>query len=428
MDKTIAKSLFAGMLVMVAGCVTGEDFVPPPPKPLTVIHTEPQKPTSESNAKSDASAVAPVVDEAPKRRAKARDKKQPVSPAAVRKVALVVQNHADPGAGIPFMALTDALMAKLSGCGLQVINPYNAIGVNLNRTAAGEKMPEVSAMEIARKLKADGAITASVLEFLDSTSDTTHQYSIRVVLNLADAWSGATVVEGETVEKSSPYYANDLVRRKKPKLLNDLMYSAADKCAAKLKKNPNLLNWKPTPPPPPKPLPPPPDDPWLTLSDIDGVVQEHIDSMRADPVFRDNYDTAQAAIDHIPLVVVGGLVDLTNGKSPTADLDNFLASASQNVRITLLRTRLVDAKDDSVITEMTDRIVKNGKSPTEDGALMAVLKQHGSPDFFMVGDIKYFHEKKAHKYRIRLALHNLHTGKIVWEDFKDVSKNTGVSK
>ena len=429
MDKIIAKILFVGMLAMLAGCATGEDFVPPPPKPLTVTHAEPQKAASEDKVKPVVTGdPATVVDEAPKRRAKARDKKQPVSPAAVRKVALVVQNHADPGAGIPFMALTDALMAKLSGCGLQVINPYNAIGVNLNRTAAGEKMPEVSAMEIARKLKADGAITASVLEFLDSASDTTHQYSIRIVLNLADAWSGATVVEGETVEKSSPYYATDLVRRKKPKLLNDLMYSAADKCAVKLKKNPKLLNWKPTPPPPPKPLPPPPDDPWLTLSDIDGVVQEHIDSMRADPVFRDNYDTAQAAIDHIPLVVVGGLVDLTNGKSPTADLDNLLASASQNVRITLLRTRLVDAKDDSVITEMTDRIVKNGKSPTEDGALMAVLKQHGSPDFFMVGDIKYFPERGKHIYRIRLALHNLHTGKIVWEDFKDVSKNTGVSK
>lgn len=421
MDKAIAKSLFVGMLAMSAGCATGEAFVPPPPKPLTVIHTESQKTTTESDAKPLATRTVATA-EAPKRSAKAREKKQPVSPAAVRKVALVVQNHADPGAGIPFMALTDALMAKLSGCGLQVINPYNAIGVNLNRTAAGEKMPEVSAMEIARKLKADGAITASVLEFLDSASDTTHQYSIRIVLNLADAWSGATVVEGETVEKSSPYYANDLVRRKKAKLLKDLMYAAAEECTEKLKKNPDLLQWEPTPPPPP------PDDPRLTLSDIDGVVQEHIDSMRADPVFRDNYDTAQAAIDHIPLVVVGGLVDLTNGKSPTADLDNLLASASQNVRITLLRTRLVDAKDDSVITEMTDRIVKNGKSPTEDGALMAVLKQHGSPDFFMVGDIKYFLEKKAHKYRIRLALHNLHTGKIVWEDFKDVSKNTGVSK
>ena len=346
-------------------------------------------------------------------------------------VVLVVQNHAPLGVNIPMMALSDALTAKLSDQGFQVINPYNSVGVNQNRNVLGEKTPNVSAMELARKLRADGAITASVLEFREllhgSSPAEYRQYSIRITLNLADAQTGA-VVCGETIKSKSAKYTKSQVSKNKQEYLGDLMYAAADECAARLKNNPNVKEWKPTPPPPPKPLPPPPDDPWLTLSDIDGVVQEHIDSMRADPVFRDNYDTAQAAIDHIPLVVVGGLVDLTNGKSPTADLDNLLASASQNVRITLLRTRLVDAKDDSVITEMTDRIVKNGKSPTEDGALMAVLKQHGSPDFFMVGDIKYFLEKKAHKYRIRLALHNLHTGKIVWEDFKDVSKNTGVSK
>ena len=126
-------------------------------------------PASESNARPVATETTEtVVDKTPKRRAKARDEKHPLPPTAVRKVALVVQNHAAPGVEIPFMALTDALTAKLSGCGLQVINPYNTIGVNLNRTAAGEKMPEVSAMEIARKLKADGAITASVLEFFDS--------------------------------------------------------------------------------------------------------------------------------------------------------------------------------------------------------------------------------------------------------------------
>ena len=31
------------------------------------------------------------------------------------KVVLIVQNHAAPGSGIPMMALTDALTAKLSG-------------------------------------------------------------------------------------------------------------------------------------------------------------------------------------------------------------------------------------------------------------------------------------------------------------------------
>jgi len=345
-------------------------------------------------------------------------------------VALVVQNHAALGANIPIIALSDALTAKLSGRGLQVVNPYNSVGVNQNRSVFGEKTPEVSAMELARKLKADGAITASVLEFRDillgSSPTEYHQYSIRISLSLADAQTGAAIC-GETIKSKSPKYTKSQVAKNRQEYLGDLIYAAADECAEQLEKNPAVKNWKPVLPTPSSP-PPAPDDPCLTLSDIDGVVQKHIDSMRMDRTFRDNYDTAQEAIGRIPLVIVGGLVDLTKGKSPTADLDNLLATASQNVRITLLRSRLVDAKDDSAITAMTDRIIKNGNSPTEDGELMAALKQHGSPDFFMVGDIKYFPERRAHTYRIRLALHNLHTGKIVWEDFKDVTKKTGVSK
>ena len=72
----MVKSMFAVVVTMTAVCATGENFVPPPPKPLTVIHTEPQKPTSESNAKLDANVAVPVVDESLKRRATYRDKKQ----------------------------------------------------------------------------------------------------------------------------------------------------------------------------------------------------------------------------------------------------------------------------------------------------------------------------------------------------------------
>ena len=72
------------------------------------------------------------------------------------KVALIVQNHASPGSSIPMMALTDALTANLSGYGVRVINPYNAVGSNKNRTVLGEKTPGVSALSLARKLESDG--------------------------------------------------------------------------------------------------------------------------------------------------------------------------------------------------------------------------------------------------------------------------------
>ena len=241
MKTTMTKSVFVAVLVMVLGCATAEDFVPPPAKPMTVIHNEPQKPALEVNEKPVAIKPATAVaNETSKSVVRITDENQPVSPYAVRKVALVVQNLAKGEESVPIEALAAALTAKLSGGGLQVVNPYNA-----------GKTPVEPAMEIARRLRAEGAVTASVLEFMDSTSDTSHQYSIRIVLNLADAWSGATVIEGEDVEKLSPYYTNDQVARKKKKLLNDLMYSAADECVAKLKKNPYLLRWTPTPPSPP---------------------------------------------------------------------------------------------------------------------------------------------------------------------------------
>lgn len=347
----------------------------------------------------------------------------------VRRVALVVQNHAH-GAGIPFMALTDALTAKLAGCGLQVVNPYNSVGVNQNRDARGEKTPQASAMDLARQLHADGAITASVIEFLDSSigvPPVLRQYSIRITLNLAEATTDA-VVCGETIKVKSPKYTNNQVAQNRLEYLGDLMYAAADECAERLKKNANYREWAQKPMAPPPPSPPPPDEPWLTLSDVDGVMQKLIDDMRANPVFRSNYDTAQKAVDRAPLVIVGGLVDLTGGKSPTADIANLLGAASQNVRMTLLNTRLFDAKDDVLVTTITKRIIENGNSPLEDGELMSALKQHGSPDFFMVGDLRHFSEKTRHSYRFRLALHNLHTGKIVWEGVETIIKNVEVSK
>ena len=129
-------------------------------------------------------------------------------PASAHKVALIVQNHCAPGAGIPMMALTDALTARLSGKGLQVINPYNAVGGNENRTVAGEKLPKMSAIELAQGLEADGVITASVIEFLDTTignPPVLHQYVVRLAFSLADASTGATVC-GETIKVKSRQY------------------------------------------------------------------------------------------------------------------------------------------------------------------------------------------------------------------------------
>ena len=340
------------------------------------------------------------------------------------KVALVVQNHADNGARIPMAALTDALTAKISGPVFQVINPYNVVGVNQNRTVVGEKTPAVSATELAKKLNADGLITASVIEFRAikiGNPAALNEYSVRVAFNLADAQTGAAIC-GETIKVKSPKYTNHQVSQNRDEYLGELLYSAAEKCAEYLKKNPNVKAWAPSAPKPLPPRPIPLPSGPLSISDIDGAVQKLIAKMRTSPVFRSNYDKAQEAVDRVPLVIVGGIVDMTGGKTVTDDMRNLLAAASQGVRMTLMNSGLFEAKDDALVTTITDRIIKNGNSPLEDGELMSALKQHGSPDFFVVGDMMYFADKSIGKYRLRLAMHNLHTGKIVFEDTYTILK------
>ena len=337
------------------------------------------------------------------------------------KVALVVQNHADNGARIPMAALTDALTAKISGPVFQVINPYNVVGVNQNRTVVGEKTPAVSATELANKLEADGLITASVIEFRAikiGKPAALNEYSVRVAFNLADAQTGAAIC-GETIKVKSPKYTNHQVSLNRDEYLGELLYSAAEKCAEYLKNNPNVKAWAPTVPT--LPPTPPPTGP-LTISDIDSVVQKLIAKMRMAPVFRTNYDKAQKAIERAPLVIVGGIVDMTGGKAGADDMRNLLAAGSQGVRMTLMNSGLFEAKDDALVSTIADRIIKNGNSPLEDGELMSALKQHGSPDFFVVGDMMYFADKGIGKYRLRLAMHNLHTGKIVFEDTYTILK------
>lgn len=348
----------------------------------------------------------------------------PPAATEARKVALVVQNHAGPGARIPILALSDALTAKLSGGGFQVINPYNAVGDNQNRTSSGEKTPGVSALELARKLGAEGLVTASVTEFLDSTFGTPpilHQYSVRVSFSLADAGTGAAVC-GDSVKMESSKYTVKQVEANRQKYLGELLHAAADECAAKLEANPAVRSWRPTPPPPPPPPPQKPGDPGLTIGDIDAAVQTLFAKMRTNPVFRSNYDKAQGDLGHAPLAIMGGIVDLTAGKSPCAEIGALLAAASQGVRMAFVNSGLFDAKDDALVATITRRIVESGNSPLEDGELMTALKQHGSPDFYAVGDMMYFVDGGEGRYRLRLALHNLHSGKIVWEGIETIVK------
>lgn len=343
------------------------------------------------------------------------------APAVAKKVALVVQNHCVPLAGIPMEALTDALSAKLTRGALRIVNPHNVIGMTQNTTAAGEEMPAVSAVDLAREVGAEGIITASVTEFLETTVGTpvdVYQFSARVTLNLADAGSGAGVC-GATVLATSPKYTPNQVSANRSAYLGDLLHSAVEACADKLLADPAIAAWEPEPLPPPPPMvvQPPPPGGELTISDLDGVLLKMLGDMRLDPLFRSNYDAAQREMERLPIAVIGGIEDKT-GEGRT----DLLEACGQTVRVALFRSGLFEVKDDGVMVTLAERIIGSGNSPLENPELMAALKQHGSPDFYVVGDLRQFAEGAYKAYRTRLAVHSLHTGKIVWEGIETILK------
>ena len=96
----------------------------------------------------------------------------------------------------------------------------------------------------------------------------------------------------------------------------------------------------------------------------------------------------------------------------------MLAAVSDGIRVTLGSSGLFDTKNDEMMVVFAERILASGDSPLENDELMEALKQHGSPDFYVEGDLRSF----SGVYRARLALHSLHDGMIVWEGIEEILK------
>ena len=148
--------------------------------------------------------------------------------------------------------------------------------------------------------------------------------------------------------------------------------------------------------------------------------------MLLNPQFVKNYDENKARQDErLPIVVLGGI----ENKSGNAELKDLIESAGERFRVKLFNSKLFEVKDDGVLVALAKRIVASGNSPLEDGELMSALKQHGSPDFFVVGDLKRMTDLDGVSYyKLRLAIHSLATGKIVWEGIETFNTRSEVKK
>ena len=174
------------------------------------------------------------------------DAQSNVPHAAPHKVALVVQNHTSDAPTLPMAAFADTLTSRLSGKTFRIVNPHNVIGVNQNRTARGEAMPEASAQEIGRMLGADGIITASIQEFTGEDIGVpaiAHTLKVRLALNLADAATGETICGVDGVELSKNYTV-EKVKSDTATLYEGLMHAAAAKGAEKLLTKVASVGWE----------------------------------------------------------------------------------------------------------------------------------------------------------------------------------------
>ena len=163
------------------------------------------------------------------------------------RAVLVVQNHTSDAPVLPLAAFADALTASLSGERFRVINPYNVIGTDQNRTARGESMPEVSAVELARILEADAVIIASIQELRGvdiGVPAIAHTLKAGIALNLADAKTGESPF-GVVVANSSGNYTVGQVNADKAALFEELLKDAVVKAARKFLASAERADWRP---------------------------------------------------------------------------------------------------------------------------------------------------------------------------------------
>ena len=149
-----------------------------------------------------------------------------------------------------------------------------------------------------------------------------------------------------------------------------------------------------------------------TVYDFESSTQALVGKMLTSKRFMDNYNVIKNAKGGtLPVVVVGNIDNKT-----TERIQGRLNAAGETVRTMLFDSGLFEFKDDEAADAIKSRILRGADGALEDGALVQSMGGHESPDFIILGDFRHFSDVGGyHTYRLRLALHSLKTGKVVWE-------------
>lgn len=153
----------------------------------------------------------------------------------------------------------------------------------------------------------------------------------------------------------------------------------------------------------------PPPETW----DIETSVQILMENMRRHPQFTKNYNAVKTAKGAIPIVCQSPIAN----KTPRAEVRSIGRAVDDLVRVALFDTGAFEVKDDGAADMMLSRIVWGADGGIENmSALMNAVGGHDAPDFIVSGDLRQSIAAGGYPtYRLRLAVYNLKTGKIVWE-------------
>ena len=158
----------------------------------------------------------------------------------------------------------------------------------------------------------------------------------------------------------------------------------------------------------------------VTMYDLDSSVQQLLQKMLKHPQFLKNYDAAKAAKKgKLPIIVNGNIENKTNAR-----IQGRLDSASDTIRAMLFDSALFEIMNDDAAEAIKSRIIKGRDGGIENvEALMQSFGAQEAPDFIVLGDMRHFEDVGGyHTYKLRIAIHSLMTGKVVWEGIETRGK------
>ena len=151
-----------------------------------------------------------------------------------------------------------------------------------------------------------------------------------------------------------------------------------------------------------------------TMYDLESAANELLMKMRTSKMFERNYNNIKLREGGKPVIDFGNIENKTANR-----IQGRLDSLRDTMRVSLMEMDLFESKDIQSFGDMKDRMASSETNGLEDGSLVESFGTHKSPSLMFRGDLRQFedegYEGTHHTYKLRLALYDLKTGRIVWE-------------